>query len=308
MTPASAPWLKGVAQHFQHYKINKMSAFYRPRVSATYDGSITIAPYYEAEFPDELVRAIGTNATNIFDFLSSLPGAKQFALWASDTVAAATGSFVRSIFRVVGVDVYGSGVTAGAMTDESRTPGYFMWQAQSSESTANSGDIWLSYDIELIAPANTAPFHASFYSESTDGADLGLTTAARRITGGLCRPVGTNTIEFLTNTDITLVHGVTGTSIVPDVDAIVINDYAGNNVTDNRLYNTFDYSASAAVDCTNPANQDMYGGSGSAKYVQIFAFRAHPGDRVTFPDVTSGTLGRTVINIHEGAHHFPGRA
>jgi hypothetical protein len=157
-----------------------------------------------------------------------------------------------------------------------------------------------------MAPAHNPPPHLALKSSSTAGDNLGLTTAVRRSLGGVFSAAGTNTIRFHANCEVTIFIGQAGSGVTPNTDAHTFADIYGNDVTANRMHNSYDFSLGAVANSTVSDSQALYSNTGASTTQLLFA-KVYPGDTFTIADLTTGTLATTILNVSVGAHALPGR-
>jgi hypothetical protein len=300
--PYSFPWLQNIAGEYQHFKIRKINFHYRPRVGTEVGGTVVMAPYYDAQNPWVIY---GANGEGFLEFLTSLPGAKQFANWAADSVGFLASNLVRGIFRIIGVNtVPGASAPTDAGYDEAIIPGYICVVcsprsdgATTSNGYTTAGDIWVDYTVELIAPRGPRNVKGvSIRSTSSTGAALALQSSPMSGNTGFVRPSGTNTLTFEAPGMYCVIKLQTGTTLAMDIDGDIIYDQFNNDVTDARLHNHYDVSAAALSDSNDVSSYDMWGSDGD-RIMQAYFVDAQAGDKLIIDAPLSGTLATTMLQV-----------
>lgn len=295
VVPSSFPWLGDLVEGYQHFTIKSMTFQYRPRVGAAIGGTVIMAPYYEADDPRS--RFGYGNGISMMDWVSSLPGAKQFANWASESAGFLAKNLVRSVFRVIGVETR-PGSPPVPFDDESRVPGWIcVVTSPRSDGVANAeyaGDVWATYTVELRATRGmNQPKGITFYAGST--VSLGLTTTALA-SGSLShiRPHGADTVRCFAPGTYCVIKRAVGTTLTYDTDGDTVQNIYGVDVTADRFGGVYDVSAGVITDTVLPNTQQLFSTMAIAGPMQAYFVNLIYGDELTL-----SALSGTAVTNHQ---------
>jgi hypothetical protein len=297
MEPKTFPWLGGVAEHFSQFHFNKLEAEYRPLVATDTPGAVTVAPSYDAS--DPLADKGGNGIVSTLIWLKSLPGAEQFAVWASGEVKARVSEFLRKKYRTAANSAMGSTQHAEQSTNdakESQLPCYFVVGTEGGAAIEAVGTLWVRYSITLWSPFLPTSGGIKLYKAVTDSSALYL-HGATRVGRADKFKLSMNTITFLRSGSYTFAISYDGSTPVPDYDGYVVKDRWGTVVTD-RYGGIFDVSQHAVVAQTASYNNHM-SVAGSSENVHHFGLNITAGDSLVIPALSSGSMTAYHVEISE---------
>lgn len=286
--PRRLTFLKGLANHFQNFRIIKWQARWTPSAGTGDKVRVIMAPWYESEAP---VKS-GLMAGEATVFLSTLPGATEFAGWAEKSAGWLARRAVRTTFKLFGLR---GATTQPNADDEARIPGHVLVNVSSSAGNIGRvGRIWIDYTVELLSPNASRGSGMAIFSDSTSSAALALQSGTRM--GQLYDyKFGNNTIQILSPGPYTFILQHAGTDPVLDPDGHTIKDIHNNVVTD-RWLDLYDVGAGTITAQTAPDNYALAVNS-ATRSIQVFSALLDYGDQVTFDALTSGDLTSTKIIV-----------
>jgi hypothetical protein len=299
--PDSTMYAAGIGHHFQQFRVKRFDLHYVPKGGTSTKGTVTLAPYYDADDPAGDVPT----TSGVVD-ISTLPGATQFANWATGRAGWLARNASRAVFRNLGLmTVHGEGSSVQDMiNDESKTPGWIIYQvSRSSDSQGEVGSLWCGYEFEfldpIVAPGKMA---LSIESGSTSSSALALHTA-NFVGDPTSFKLKGNTITFRSPGWYTVIIVQDGTDPVIDDDGHLITDVSGTDVTADRLTKIYDTSAQTLSTPASSASQQAYAAdSGTA--LQCLFLHVQMGDVLTIDALTGGTLTSTRVHIVRGTAPF----
>jgi hypothetical protein len=294
--PDSTKFAKGLGKHFQQFRIRHFHIRWVPKTGTDSKGTVSVAPYYDSEDPT------GGKSTNAIFDISTLPGSKEFAIWATGKASWLATQASRAVFRNVGLNVFRAAGLNNQATqyDESKIPGYLLYKVDpGADEAAISGSWWVEYEFDFHDPiATDHKDQVTFYSTSTDGGALALESAAKSGNDEMVY-VEQNVITFHYSGNYTLIIVQNGTSLATDNDGHLIYDKHGDDVTSLRVAPVFDASAQTLAAATNSGSQLLCATEGT-RAVSMFFLNIEAGDRFVVDDLSSGTLAGTRIFLQSG--------
>jgi len=303
----SAPWLSQVSRHFQVIRFHSVSLKYETSASTSMTGTVTIAPYYlKGIIPARRVDSSDQGVVSSH-WVRNLAGAVSIQVAGALKDIGNQAKFIvmnaaRKIFRTLVLASAGAPLASlgnsNAVNDaDDLSPGSFIVSVESTETTATRiGNLVMIYDVELSDPGPDMSAEALWLLRvTTDSAALALETAyTDGFISGDVSVFGLygNKITFNNAGSYFVTFNWIGSTPVPA--ALTMVDSSANNALDSRAGEAWKFSTLALSDNTTGQIASLATAAGA---LQIYKFTVRPGDVLTIPTLSSGTITSVAITI-----------